>query len=68
MTPKQKIIYDAIKDFQYKNGFSPTYQELANATSMKSKASVHKIVKQLKERNKIIHIDGKNRSIEILHG
>jgi|TARA_S200002703_G_scaffold73735_1_gene63622 repressor LexA len=68
MTPKQKIIYDAIKDFQKKNGYSPTYQELANATSMKSKASVHKIVKQLKERNKIIHIDGKNRSIEILHG
>lgn len=68
MTPKQKIIYDAIKDFQNKNGFSPTYQELADATSMKSKASVHKIVKQLKERNKIVHIDGKNRSIEILYG
>lgn len=68
MTPKQKIIYDAIKDFQKKHGYSPTYEELANMTSMKSKASVHKIVKQLKERNKIIHIDGKNRSIEILHG
>jgi SOS-response transcriptional repressor LexA len=47
MTLQQKIYYDAIKSYIYKNGCSPAYQEIARMVGVRSLASVAHMVDRL---------------------
>ena len=66
LTPKQKIVFDVIKDFISQNGVAPSYEELKQLIGSKSKSHVHAFVHQLMERRWIGKGNGRNRSIFIL--
>ena len=66
LTPKQKIVFDVIKDFIKENGIAPSYEELKQLIGSKSKSHVHGFVHQLVERGWIGKGNGRNRSIYIL--
>tara|TARA_E500000305_G_scaffold14220_2_gene9861 strand:+ start:341 stop:577 length:237 start_codon:yes stop_codon:yes gene_type:complete len=66
LTPKQKIVFDVIKDFISQNGVAPSYEELKQLIGSKSKSHVHAFVHQLMERGWIGKGNGRNRSIFIL--
>ena len=66
LTPKQKIVFDVIKDFIDQNGVAPSYEELKQLIGSKSKSHVHAFVHQLMERGWIGKGNGSNRSIFIL--
>ena len=66
LTPKQKIVFDVIKDFIDQNGIAPSYEELKQLIGSKSKSHVHAFVHQLMERGWIGKGNGRNRSIFIL--
>ena len=66
LTPKQKIVFDVIKDFIDQNGVAPSYEELKQLIGSKSKSHVHAFVHQLMERGWIGKGNGRNRSIYIL--
>ena len=66
LTPKQKIVFDVIKDFIDQNGVAPSYEELKQLIGSKSKSHVHAFVHQLMERGWIGKGNGRNRSIFIL--
>ena len=66
LTPKQKIVFDVIKDFIDQNGVAPSYEELKQLFGAKSKSHVHAFVHQLMERGWIGKGNGRNRSIFIL--
>ena len=66
LTPKQKIVFDVIKDFIDQNGIAPSYEELKQLIGSKSKSHVHAFVHQLMERGWIGKGNGRNRSIYIL--
>ena len=66
LTPKQKIVFDVIKDFIDQNGVAPSYEELKQLIGSKSKSHVHAFVHQLIIRGWIGRGNGRNRSIYIL--
>ena len=66
LTPKQKIVFEVIKDFISQNGVAHSYEELKQLIGSKSKSHVHAFVHQLMERGWIGKGNGRNRSIFIL--
>ena len=66
ITPKQKVVYDTIRDYIRQNGFSPSYEEIKQLVGLNSKENVHRYVHQLAARKWIGFGNGRNRSIFIL--
>lgn len=66
MTEKQFEVYMEIKYYIEKYGFSPTIRELCEALGLKSVATVHYHLKNLKENGYIDFIYNRNRTIRIL--
>jgi len=65
LTLKQKQVFDFIKSYMKKQSVSPSYENIMEATGIKSKSSVNKIVAQLVDRKWITRLTGKHRSIQI---
>ena len=66
LTPKQKIVFEVIRDFINQNGIAPSYEELKQLIGSKSKSHEHGFVHQLVEPGWIGKGNGRNRSIYIL--
>ena len=50
LTPKQKVVFEVIRDFIKQNGVAPSYEELKQLIGSKSKSHVHGFVHQLMQR------------------
>ena len=68
MTPAQKKVYDAIKEFWAVNGYSPSYRALAEMLESNSFSGIHRIARCLKDEGWITLRDGKARSICLVEG
>ena len=66
LTPKQKVVFEIIRDFISQNGVAPSYEELKQLIGSKSKSHVHGFIHQLMNRGWIGKGNGRNRSIYIL--
>ena len=66
LTPRQKEIFDIIKDFIKSNKFSPSYEEIKQLSRLNSKSVVHAHIHRLIARGWIKNGNGRNRSISIL--
>ena len=51
LTKRQKDVLDFIADFVEENGYSPSYDELAQGLKLASLATVHKHIQALESRN-----------------
>lgn len=49
LTPKQKNVLEFLQRFIQENGYSPSYQEIANAFGLASRSTAQKYVERLKE-------------------
>lgn len=63
---RQKQILDFINQYISVNGHSPTLQEIANALSLKSLATVHEHLQALSRKGIIRRFEGSVRGIEVL--
>ena len=50
LTKRQKEVLDFIADFVEENGYSPSYEEVAQALGLASLATVHKHIQALESR------------------
>ena len=66
LTPKQKLLYDVIKDFIKFNEYSPSYEELKQLRGSRSKAHIHALIHQLIRRHWVGKRNGAKRSLIIL--
>ena len=66
LTPKQKLLYDVIKDFIKFNEYSPSYEELKQLLGSRSKGHIHALIHQLIRRHWVGKRNGANRSLFIL--
>lgn len=64
-TPKQKAVFDYIRNYISENGFSPTFEEIAFHFQYKSKGTVYKHIKALKLKGLIRQEWNRVRSIQI---
>jgi repressor LexA len=65
LTKRQKEVLDFIADFVDENGYSPSYDELAQGLHLASLATVHKHIQGLESRNYLRRGFNQSRSIEI---
>lgn len=66
ITECQKEILLAIVKFQKENGYSPSVRELAEITERTSPATIHKHLKNLKDKGYITYEPKKVRTIKVL--
>lgn len=65
ITPKQKAVFQYIKSYLSEKGFSPTFNEIANHFGYKSKGTVYKHIKALKQKGLIQQDWNRVRSIRL---
>ena len=65
LTKRQKDVLDFITDFVEENGYSPSYEELAQGLKLASLATVHKHIQALESRNYLRRLFNQSRSLEV---
>src|ERR1700694_6141479 len=65
LTKRQKEVLDFIADFVEQNGYSPSYEELAQGLKLASLATVHKHIQALESRNYLRRLFNQSRSLEV---
>ena len=65
VTKRQRDVLDFIQGFVQKNRFSPSFQEIADGLNLKSLATVHKHVSNLRRNGWLTEQHSTKRSLEI---
>jgi repressor LexA len=66
ITRRQKEVLDFISGFVQRNGYSPSYEEIARGLGLKSLATVHKHVTNLQNKGLIARAHNRSRSLDVL--
>ena len=65
LTKRQKQVVDFISDFVNRNGYSPSYEELAAGLNLASLATVHKHIEALQSKQYLTRNFNHSRSLEV---
>ena len=65
LTRRQKEVVDFIAEFVDENGYSPSYEEIANALKLASLATVHKHISALQAKNYLRRTHNQSRSVDL---
>ena len=66
LTKKQRQILDYVESFVDNNGYSPSYEEIANAFNYSSLATVHEHLTNLEQKGFLRKNYNKSRSLEVV--
>jgi repressor LexA len=66
VTRRQKEVLDFISSFVQRNGYSPSFEEIARGLSLKSLATVHKHITNLQSKGLLQRAHNRSRSIDVL--
>jgi repressor LexA len=66
LTRRQKQVYDFISAFVDRNGYSPSYEEIAEGLGLSSLATVHKHISNLEDKQLLRRDYNRSRSIDLL--
>lgn len=66
ITEKQQQLLDFLQRYMLERGIAPSYSEMAESLSLKSKSQVFDLLNGLEERGRIRRLRGKRRAIEII--
>ena len=66
ITRRQKEVIDFLSGFTSKNGYSPSYEEIAAGLGLNSLATVHKHVTNLQNKGLLQRTHNRSRSIDVI--
>jgi repressor LexA len=66
VTRRQKEVLDFISAFVERNGYSPSFEEIARGLDLKSLATVHKHITNLQNKGALQRGHNRSRSIDVL--
>ena len=66
VTRRQKEILDFLESFVARNGYSPSFEEIARGMGLKSLATVHKHITNLEKKGLLDRVHNRSRSIDVL--
>ena len=66
ITRRQKDVLDFLNGFTQKNGYSPSYEEIAQGLGLNSLATVHKHITNLQTKGLLQRAHNRSRSIDVL--
>ncbi len=64
LTPKQRLLFEAIEDYSEAHGHPPSYRELAKKLGYASTASIYRFVKSLKKKGVLADTPRSWRNLE----
>ena len=65
VTRRQKEILDFLESFVARNGYSPSFEEIARGMGLKSLATVHKHITNLEKKGMLDRVHNRSRSIDV---
>lgn len=66
ITRRQKEVLDFISGFVERNGYSPSFEEIAHGLNLRSLATVHKHITNLQEKGMLQRAHNRSRSIDVM--
>src|SRR5579862_5948651 len=66
VTRRQKEVLDFISGFVQRNGYSPSFEEIARGLDLSSLATVHKHITNLQNKGLLQRAHNRSRSIDVL--
>src|SRR5579862_2085621 len=66
VTRRQKEVLDFISGFVQRNGYSPSFEEIARGLNLRSLATVHKHITNLQNKGLLQRAHNRSRSIDVL--
>jgi repressor LexA len=66
VTRRQKEILDFLERFVTRNGYSPSFEEIARGMGLKSLATVHKHITNLEKKGLLDRVHNRSRSIDVV--
>jgi repressor LexA len=66
VTRRQKEVLDFISDFVQRQGYSPSFEEIARGLKLSSLATVHKHINNLQNKGLLQRAHNRSRSIDVL--
>ncbi len=66
VTRRQKEVIDFLEAFVSRNGYSPSFEEIARGMGLKSLATVHKHITNLEKKGMLDRVHNRSRSIDVL--
>ena len=66
VTRRQKEVIDFLETFVVRNGYSPSFEEIARGMGLKSLASVHKHITNLEKKGLLDRVHNRSRSIDLV--
>ena len=66
VTRRQKEVLDFLETFVSRNGYSPSFEEIARGMGLKSLATVHKHITNLEKKGMLDRVHNRSRSIDVL--
>lgn len=66
ITRRQKEVLDFISAFVQRNGYSPSFEEIAHGLDLRSLATVHKHITNLQNKGLLARAHNRSRSIDVL--
>jgi len=67
ITRRQKEVIDFLNGFTQRNGYSPSYEEIAQGLGLSSLATVHKHITNLQNKGLLQRAHNRSRSIDVLN-
>jgi repressor LexA len=66
VTRRQKEVLEFLASFVARNGYSPSFEEIARGLDLKSLATVHKHITNLEEKGLLDRVHNRSRSIDVV--
>ena len=66
VTRRQKEVIEFLETFVARNGYSPSFEEIARGMGLKSLATVHKHITNLEKKGLLDRVHNRSRSIDLL--
>jgi len=66
VTRRQKEVLDFLDAFVTRNGYSPSFEEIARGLDLKSLATVHKHITNLEKKGLLDRVHNRSRSIDVV--
>jgi repressor LexA len=66
VTRRQKEVLDFLESFVTRNGYSPSFEEIARGLELKSLATVHKHITNLEKKGLLDRVHNRSRSIDVV--
>jgi repressor LexA len=66
ITRRQKEVLDFISGFVQRNGYSPSFEEIARGLDLRSLATVHKHITNLQSKGLLARAHNRSRSLDVL--